>query len=206
MRLLVAAFIVLSVLPCWGCARPGETQGLAAEDLVLAPVRHEAIAPAAGEVTGELSVSFVVNRFPVQMALWVEDAAGNYMRTLYVSRFEARAGYGRKILPQWVDVSGGARAADPGEDVDAVTSATLKAVPEAVSFSWQMKDWKGEALAPSAYLVRLECDGKRGVIAWTARIELGDQPAEATASPEPAPAADGSNQYVEDMKVRFTPQ
>jgi hypothetical protein len=158
------------------------------------------------EASGQVTVSFVVAQFPVQMALWVEDAQGRYVRTLYVSRWEAAAGHARNILPQWVDASKEARSADGAANVDAVTSATLKAGETPVLFTWDLKDWKGETVVPGEYLARLQCDGKRGVITWTGRVAVAAEKAEVLAVPEPALAADGSNAYVRDMKVGFVPR
>jgi hypothetical protein len=140
------------------------------------------------------------------MALWVEDVQGNYLRTLYVSRWEAGAGYSRNILPQWVEASKEARGMDQAANVDAVTSATLQAGETPAVFAWDLKDWKGGTVVPGSYLVKLQCDGKRGVITWTGRVTVAGEKIEVLAVPEPAPAADGSNAYVRDMTVAFAPQ
>jgi len=60
-----------------------------------------AVAQAAEQTpSGQLTVSFVPAQSPVQMALWVENAKGEYVRTLYVTRWEAKDGWKRNILPQ----------------------------------------------------------------------------------------------------------
>ena len=59
-----------------------------------------------------------------QFALWLEDADGNYVETLYATRYTANGGYKNRpeSLSLWVGKSGLADKEKP--DVDAVTSAT----------------------------------------------------------------------------------
>ena len=204
MKCWIAAAMTALVLAWVGCRR-GEELPLEPAPQGRAPEAPSQPISPAREASGQVTVSFVVAQFPVQMALWVEDAQGRYVRTLYVSQWEAAAGHARNILPQWVEASREARGTDRAANVDAVTSATLKAGEAPVAFTWDLKDWKGETVLPGDYLARLQCDGKRGVITWTGRVAVTAQRAEVLAVPEPAPAADGSNAYVRDMKVAFVP-
>ena len=169
----------------------------------LACVLLGAAKAAPKEASGKVTVSFVTAQSPVQMALWVEDATGQYVRTLYVTRWEAKAGWKRGILPQWVAASEAGRKDKPLEDVDGVTQATPKAGTETHTFSWDLKDFRGKVVPQGKLVFKLQCDGKRGVITWSGKIMLADKAAETVAKPAPEP--DKSNTYVKDVKIRFTP-
>lgn len=206
MRMGIVALVTALVLASWGCDRTDESQAPPDEVQPFVPAPEGEPEPVPAEAAGHVSVSFVVDKFPVQTALWVEGADGGYLRTLHVSRWEAQAGHARAILPLWVEASEEARGAEPGEAIDAVTMATFAVAAQPVTFAWDLRDWRGEQVAAGSYVISLQCDGKRGVITWRGTIVVGDEPAQATAVPEPALADDGSNAYVKDVEIAFAPE
>lgn len=84
-----------------------------------------------------------------QFALWIEDMDGNYVDTLYVTRYTAGEGYRRRpqSISRWV------ASAEPGEmranEIDAITGATPK--PGKYSVCWDFTDGGGNAAMDAEY-------------------------------------------------------
>ncbi len=191
---LTGCILIFAFLTAGGCGRPdgkGPAEGAAGRV-------HDADAP--------LTVSFRVNFFPVQKALWIEGAGGSYVRTLHVSRW--LAGYGEEygVLTDWVDSSGPARGQKTSEQVDAFTQATLRAGDKKVFYSWDLTDWRGEKVREGPYSIILQCDGAEGVVVtWETSLEIGDEPVSALLSPEPSELPQGLEMYLEDVSVSYKP-
>lgn len=89
-----------------------------------------------------------------QYAFWIEDMDGNYVDTLYVTRYTAGEGYRRrpKSIPKWVS------AANPNDmrssEIDAITGATPK--PGDYVVYWDFTDGKGELVAGTEYRYFIE--------------------------------------------------
>jgi hypothetical protein len=84
-----------------------------------------------------------------QYAFWIEDMDGNYIDTLYVTRYTAGEGYRRRpqSIPQWV------LAAKPGDmraaEIDAIEGATPK--PGNYVVSWDFTDGEGNPMEDTHY-------------------------------------------------------
>jgi len=84
-----------------------------------------------------------------QYAFWIEDMDGNYINTLYVTRYTAGEGYRRRSqsIPKWVS------AARPGDmrssEIDAITGATPR--PGNYVAYWDFTDSKGELVTGTQY-------------------------------------------------------
>jgi hypothetical protein len=186
--------LILAFLTVAGCARPhGKKPAEGAPGRV-----YDEDAP--------LRVSFRVNFFPVQKALWIEDAGGGYVRTLHVSRW--LAGYGQEygVLTDWVNSFGSVRGRKTSEQVDAFTQATLRAGEQKVFYSWDLTDWTGEKVPEGFYSIILQCDGAEGVVVtWKTSLEIGDEPVRALLSPEPSELPQGLEMYLEDVSVSYKP-
>ncbi len=152
-------------------------------------------------------VSFKVNFFPVQKALWIEDHEGRYIKTLHVSEWLRGFGEEFQVLTDWVEASKEAREHKTARQVDAFTEPTLRAGPGRVFYAWDLKDWKGERVPDGRYNVILQCDGAEGiVVTWKTGIEVGEEPAKAAALPRPEELPRGLEMYVEDVLVEYTPE
>ena len=127
--------------------------------------------------TGKVTISFTLTRISGsgsnQYAVWIEDEAGRYVRTLFVTDYFARR-QGWKVRQQslmnWV------KAADvknmPQEDIDALSSATPKAGK--LSVVWDMKDATGKAVVAGVYVYRIEgCLLQENNVLWTGKIRVG---------------------------------
>jgi tetratricopeptide (TPR) repeat protein len=82
-----------------------------------------------------------------QTAVWVEDADGKFVKTVYVSGFSGHAREKQVNLPKW---SGSSKFAD----VDGVTAASIN-VGHYI-YVWDMKNSSGAKVKPGKYVVKVE--------------------------------------------------
>jgi hypothetical protein len=157
-----------------------------------------------------VTVSFDYARQPGsasnQFAVWIEDTAGGYVKTLYATRYTANGGYERRpdSIPIWVAKSG----------VDAVTSATPEAGP--LSYAWDLTDKDGNTVPQGAYKVFVE-----GTLRWknqvlysgvidlakgAASMDLAPEFAFAGADSQPALTTDSPEaSMIANVKAAFAP-
>ena len=100
-----------------------------------------------------------------QYAVWVENAQGKVVRTLFVTKFtsqgramggqERRRGYTFRptCVPTWVKNAGAEQMTD--EQIDAVTGAT-PAQSGVQTYTWDFKDAQGKAVPAGNYKIYLE--------------------------------------------------
>jgi len=123
-----------------------------------------------------VEVSFDFNRqggiASNQFAVWIEDAQGRYVRTLYATRFTADGGWRRResSLPQWVRQSG--LAGRSRAHIDALTGPTPGA--GTLSYTWDGRDYAGRQAPPGEYRVLVEASLRwENRVVHTATITLG---------------------------------
>jgi len=130
-----------------------------------APPALFAAEPAAGGAAAEVSFEFARQGGIAsnQFAVWIEDAEGRYVRTLYATRFTAAGGWRRRpeSLPRWAAQSG--LAGRDRAHVDALTGPTPGA--GALRFAWDGRDYAGRAAPPGEYRVFVE-----GSLRWQCRV------------------------------------
>ncbi|MCX7668066.1 MAG: DUF2271 domain-containing protein [Atribacterota bacterium] len=116
---------------------------------------------------GVLEISFEYERQKTiasnQFALWIEDAKGNLVKTIYVTRFTGRGGYEKRpeCLPEWVK-----KANPPSwteEMIDVIATATPKGGPQV--YTWDGHDEAGNLVAPGEYRFVLEAN-----LFWSNRV------------------------------------
>jgi len=92
-----------------------------------------------------------------QFAVWVENADGAVVKTLYATRFAAKGGYEKRpdAIPLWVARSGVATM----KDTDAITSATPKS--GSLEYSWDLTDASGARVPDGTYRYYVE-----GTLRW----------------------------------------
>jgi hypothetical protein len=89
-----------------------------------------------------------------QYAFWIEDMKGNYIDTLYVTRYTAGEGYRRRpqSIQKWV------AAAEPNTmsslEIDAITGATPK--PGDYIVYWDFTDGRGQLVTGNQYRYFIE--------------------------------------------------
>ena len=97
------------------------------------------------EYNGAVTITFDFNKqsgwASNQFAVWIEDVDGNYVTTLYATRFTASGGFQNRsdALPEWVNRSG--RTEMSGSEVDALTGATPSS--GSLSYFWDTADVPG---------------------------------------------------------------
>lgn len=87
------------------------------------------------------------DELPPQTAVWVEDADGAYVKTVYVSGFSGYAKEKQINLPVWSEISQFVGA-------EAVTSASIDVGHHI--YTWDMTDMDGKRVEPGEYTVRVE--------------------------------------------------
>ncbi|GHU75523.1 hypothetical protein AGMMS49992_19700 [Clostridia bacterium] len=152
MRKLLVCFCMVTILALTACSTPAPSP-----------------TPQADASSGSLTISFDFMRQPGsasnQFAVWVENANGQFIRTIFATKFTASGGYKSRpdSIPIWVARSG----------VDGVTSAT----PQTGVFScvWDLKDSDGSTVPQGVYKFFVE-----GTLRWKNQvlfsgvIEIGD--------------------------------
>jgi hypothetical protein len=136
-----------------------------------------------------------------QFAVWIEDAQGHYVKTLYATRYTANGGWKRRetSIPLWVKQSGLSGMTQP--QIDTLTGATPRT--GTLTYRWDGADSKGEAVAAGDYVIILE-----GTLRWAnqvyyrAPIRLGQGAATPEASVEYAGDAGNDRAMIKDVKVR----
>lgn len=117
------------------------------------------------EGTGLLSVKLNFKRSGTiasnQYAVWIENAEGKLIKTLYVSDFTANGGYARRkdCVPTWV------AKARPSQMPEAVLDAVSGATPRSngvQTYSWDGRDETGQLIEAGKYHVYVE-----GTLYWS---------------------------------------
>ena len=110
-----------------------------------------------------------------QFAVWVENAQGQYVKTLYATRWTARGGWSRRptSIPIWVRRAGLSELTRA--QIDAISGATPRT--GVLVFVWDGTDRRGVAVPSGDYVIFLE-----GTLRWenqvlfSAPIRLGQGP------------------------------
>ena len=121
-------------------------------------------------------VTYNLHKIPThgsnQVAIWVEDASGKFVRTLFVTEFTSKGGYIRRpsSLKTWVEKSNWKAATE--NEIDALSSATPKAGVQKIV--WDCKDAKGKALTSGTYTICMEGNLRSGKMMYAkALVNLG---------------------------------
>ncbi len=139
-----------------------------------------------------------------QYAIWVEDADGKLVRTLFVTRYTAEGGYVRRpdCTPTWV-----AKADAPNlgkEQTDAFSGATPQTGIQ--TYVWDGTNDAGAAVAPGTYTVKLEGTYKgASQVRYEAAVTLGS--GESVLSPSPQYNTDetANIDMIKGVTVRYIP-
>ncbi len=148
--LLILAALLLAV-PCISCA---------ASPL---PSAQGTTAPAGGSVTISFPFTSQDGVATNQFAVWIENESGEYVKTLFVTKFTADIGYleRKDALPNWVEQSGIERGGP--RDIDAVTGATPSSGER--SYTWNLTDQNGNPVPQGIYRYFVE-----GTLRWESRV------------------------------------
>ncbi|GAA2870668.1 DUF2271 domain-containing protein [Nonomuraea rubra] len=164
--------------------------------------------PVTGRV-GLVRIDYQLNRLPRlasnQLAIWIEDARGRCVRTLFATSFTANGGFERRpmSLPLWRQASGWESATD--SEVRAAGRPAQESGRQSVY--WDTTDRSGKPVPPGSYTYRVE-----GNVVWekrvlfTGSIEVGDTPHASLARVEFLPADTGQEPaLVADVRAGYSP-
>ncbi len=158
---------------------------------------------------GQVEISYFLHVQPRmasnQFAIWIEDEDGDYVATVFATRYTARGGYEQRplSLPQWRETADWEQA-EHGY-VDAVSGATpLSGWHTAV---WDCRDEHGRPVAPGRYIYRMEGNiFWENMVIWTGEIEINEYPDQSQAEPEYIPErAHRKGILLEEVRAKFIP-
>jgi hypothetical protein len=169
---IIAVILLLTLTGCAGSASLPETPPASTAPVALpsgAPSEppFADIPSAQSAASGEVTITFDYQKqsghASNQFAVWIEDADGGYVKTLYATRFTADGGYKNRpdSIPAWVEKSGLAELS--GAQVDAITGATPKS--GALSYTWDLTDVDGAPVPAGTYQFFVE-----GSLRWKNRV------------------------------------
>ena len=141
---------------------------------------------------GELEISFNYNKQSGpgsnQYAVWVEDASGEVVKTLFVTEFTSKGrsrdgskparGYTFRpsCVPTWVSHIGAENLTD--DQMDAFTGAT-PAQSGVQTFTWDFTDQAGKPVAKGTYRICLEATyNGASVVTYTGTVNSGQKAGE----------------------------
>jgi len=136
-----------------------------------------------------------------QFAVWIENAQGQFVKTLYATRYTANGGWERRAtsIPVWVKKS---NLSDMTKtQVDVITGATPRA--GTLTYTWDGTDSSGASVPNGDYVIFLE-----GTLRWEnqvyyrAPIRLGQGPAAAQVSVEYSSDPMPERAMIDDVRVR----
>lgn len=120
---------------------------------------------AAQQAAAEVSFSFTRQSgfASNQYAIWIEDALGNYVRTLYATRWTANGGWRRRptSIPVWVSRS--ALSEKTSAEIDAVSGPTP--ATGRLTYTWDGTNSQGLIMPPGDYVLFLE-----GTLRWENQV------------------------------------
>lgn len=89
-----------------------------------------------------------------QFAVWIEDAKGQFVKTLYVTRWTTNGGWRRRsaAIPVWVKQSGLSEV--PLEMIDTVSGATPRT--GVLTYVWDGTDIRGASVPAGDYVLVIE--------------------------------------------------
>ena len=157
-RLFSAGILSVALLMPNACSK---------DDTTLANTPQPQEMAAGGEAAGTLTVKFDYTHYPTlatgQYAIWIEDADGRLVRTVFVTRFTGRGGYNNRpdCCPTWVSKAN--PQSHNSDEVDGYTGATPQNGRQ--QYAWDGKDDDGHLVANGTYRVYIE-----GTLYWSSRV------------------------------------
>lgn len=139
-----------------------------------------------------------------QFAVWIEDANGKFIKTLFATQFIAKGGYKirTEAIPTWVKHSGLAQAAKA--QVDAIAGATP--ATGKLKFTWDGTNQDGKPVPAGTYKFFVE-----GTVSWDSRVlytgtfSTVSTPSTVEASPQYSTQAAKQSNMIGKVTASYTP-
>lgn len=164
--LTILLLLFTALLPLTGCAGAAQAGAVQRDDDIV-------------EISFEFNKQsgYASNQF----AVWIEDADGALVKTVFVTKFAANGGYEKRpdAVPTWVERTGAANRAAS----DATSGATPKT--GTLRYVWDLTDESGARVPNGTYRFYVE-----GTLRWKNRvlfsgeIEINDKETSAEATAE----------------------
>ena len=140
-----------------------------------------------------------------QIAIWLEDANGNYIKTIYITDFTGRkAGWKKRnqSLSNWQKKSNAIKMSQA--DIDAVSKATPK--QGNVNIIWDCKDNNGKLIKDGNYRIVVEATiYQDNNVLYTAEINIGNKANSQIAIPKYSKTEAKEIDIIKNVKVSFNP-
>lgn len=140
-----------------------------------------------------------------QFAIWIEDLDGNYVASVFATRYTALGGYKHRPLSllEWRKVSDW--DLKQTEYVDAVSGATPSSGNHQAV--WDCRDARGNLVAPGRYIYKMEGNiFWENRVVWTGEIEIGHHGHKSEAAPEYIPErAHRKGILLQDVRAVYKP-
>lgn len=162
------------------------------------------------QTPGSVKIQYNLSSIPKiasnQVAVWIEDPHGKYIKSIYASKFTATGGYKQRseALTEWVKKSAWKNAAK--NEIDTVSGATQS--PGNINLTWNCTDEKGAAVKPGKYIYVVE-----GNIYWGSRvlykgeIQVGESTNTSTAKASYVNKDSKNNDtLLKNVSAEFTPK
>ena len=212
LRIIIAITFIIVPLLCAcsaGNSNPGSpapTTGLSTQNSIpgaspnepsTPPLQSGSPTPGADEaadpdasttMSGQVVISFDYEKISGsasnQYAIWIEDMDGNYINTVFATQWTATGGWKTRpdSIALWVEKSG--ITSMPEYYIDAISGATPKATSRQ-TYSWNLRDINGEAVAPGEYRFFVEGTLRwKNYVLYSGTITIGNSPNEVQAAAE----------------------
>ena len=136
-----------------------------------------------------------------QFAVWIEDAQGKYITTLYATKFTATGGWKKReqSLPLWVKQSN--VAGMNKKQIDAITGSTPKS--GSLRYTWDGKDSNGKAVPDGKYTIILEASlYQENQVLYTTSIEL-DSTGRIVMQPQYSGSSEAERSMISAVTITF---
>ena len=140
-----------------------------------------------------------------QFAVWIEDASGRVVKTIYATRFTARGGWKRRpeSIPQWVEASG-VKTMNK-DQYDALTASTPR--QGTLTYVWDGTDQAGKPVAPGEYTVHVEGSLRfANRVLYTGKVTLGGPAAELQAASQYWGDSAAERGMIGPVTLRYKPK
>lgn len=168
--------------------------------------KKTSISQGPGSVKIQYNLSNISKLASNQLAVWIEDENGNYVRSIYATKFIATGGYKERYqaMPEWIKKSNWKNASKT--EVDSVSGATQK--PGVINLTWDCTDRNGKAIKPGKYFYFVEGNiyWENRVI-WKGQVQVGNKKNQSKAEAQYIPKnAKNQGDLIENVSAVFTPK
>lgn len=158
--------------------------------------------------TGKVDISFQFTRqngwATNQYAVWIEDANGNVIKTLFVPKFTGKGGWEKRedTVSEWVKRSN--VAGMPKEELSAITGATPRTGD--LVYTWDLTDKNGSPVPAGRYTFFVEGTLRwKNRVLWSGSVDVGGKPNQADAQAVFTGDSDKERAMITGVRAKYLP-